>query len=300
MRAVTRRNASIGIAAAVIFAFSAYYMMAGPVEVKPQLASHTPQDKSLSRLYDEARRDLKNKKYKAAASKFRQIANIKPGFKDTEAREESALRALAEQARENGDTSAAPGATAPGDDNPGESASRPDESSPAVDNPADNGTSTTGGEVNAPMKSIPDGATALSLHMDEIDGYISTRKAWDREPIQARSVYMPIADGIRDEIEAVIVTISKYDADDKAKEHLQRTKDQFPVQREDVKINSHGAYTGVSLETHEFARLKESATLSWTRGYWYFAVDVFPTYGGTPSNPYKKGIARDIALKLGY
>ena len=64
-------------------------------------------------------------------------------------------------------------------------------------------------------------------------------------------------------------------------------------------INGHGAYTGVyNFENSSQYKLRQMATIAWTRNDWFFMIEVLPK--GTPDSTYKKGVARDVAVKLGY
>lgn len=313
-------NRYISIALIVVAVGAGIYLVAGGRSgAETETVSHTPIDKSLGRLYDEAQEDLEKDNLQQAASKFKQVANIKPGYKDADAQAEAIAASYykegmdmmdagdLEEAADAFNIAAAIDPTNPDITAAVEDAAEKieDEGSGGDDDTTDSGDSTdpvdNGDNSGEDAKPIPEGATALSLHLAEIDGYLSIKKAWNSKPIEASSVYLPTAREMRTEIDRVIVIISEYPTDNDAEDALQAEKEEYKMEGEDDSINDHSAYLGLNdFSASEIFKLKQIAVLTWTRDNWFFSVQVLPSPQGTPSNEYKKGITRDIAVKLGY
>ncbi len=300
-----------------------YLVVGGQSGSETKTASHTPIDKSLGRLYDEAQEDLEEKNLQQAASKFKQVANIKPSYKDADEQAKAIAESYYkegldhEEAGDNEEAAKAYNIAAAIDpSNPeiataveniaeaiGEDSGSNDGNGDSADStePVDNGGGDSDNGGGDDLKPIPEDATALSLHLDEIDGYLSIKKAWNTEPVEASSVYLPIAREVRTEIDRVIVVISKFETAKEAETALQMMKDEYMMEGEDDSINGHSVYLALNdFSNSELFRLKQIAALTWTRDNWFFSIEVLPSPQGTPSNDYKKGLARDIAVKLGY
>ncbi len=315
------RYAIIGLVVAVV-AIGVYFT-ASPS--KPGNETVTAVSDSLSRLYAEADADFDEDKLGAAASKFRQVANVKSDFRDADARAEEISQTLLKQGvelLESGDLKGAKVALEAavaadptnteakikedevdneidesggdpdvgGGENPDSDPEDPDDDSDPVSDPDD----------NIIPKIIPDDATPLSLLPQSIDGYRVLDRKWINKPYEAGSTLIPKSAEMRADIDQILLTIRKHDDGDGAAANLDNEEGIFPMEGEDISINKHPAYTGLYnfSGSSSAMQLRQITTLAWTRDNWFFSVQVLPK--GTPDAFYKKGVARDAVLKLGY
>lgn len=234
---------------------------------QPPVETVTSSQTALNKLYAEAKRDLKNKKLADAGAKFRQLANMDPGFKDADAQAKAIAAELLKQA-EKKEIDGKPG------DNP-----------PAP--PADT------------ARAIPADATPQSLLIDDISGYETVQNGWLKKPVEAGSTFLPIPAEVKSQIDRVLWTIAKTDSNQAAEARLKDIKDAWPLDHENITINGHTAYAGIyNFENAPQFKLRQMATIAWTRNEWFFMIEVLPK--GTPDSAYKKGVARDVAVNLGY
>ncbi len=320
-RSVYTRYATIVAALAVIII--GIYVSTSREPQQEEIAGAT--SNSLARLYDEAQEDAENKKWGTAGSKFRQIANIKPNYRDSEEQAEEIAESLYEEAIEhikNEDYEEAQEAL-----NDAEAADpannkvqdKLDEVNKIIDEQNDdpvssnettdsgnqgegdaNGNGGGSGDGDEAALAIPDDATPVSLLPDSAAGYRIVRNGWLSEPMEAGATWLPESSEMRRDINQVLLTITKYPQAAGADERLTREKDTFPKEPENTTINGHDAYSGLynfsgSSDTYEDQQI---ATLTWTRDNWFFSVQILPK--GTPDSAFKKGTARDVAIKIGY
>ncbi len=268
--------------------------------------SVTPAGLSLGKLYAEAQEDLSKKKLALATIKFKQAENIKPGYRDAARRAKASAEELYDEAvrdMQKGDRDAA--------QNKLEIVKAIDPGNKDVDRKLDEiqgqtGGNAPGGENNPPplaadgTRAIPAGATPRSLLIDDLKGYEATQNGWVKRPLEAGSTFIPASTAIRTEIDRILVTIAKLESGEAALARLRATKDAWPLDAQSIMINGHDAYTGIYFfkKASDFYKLRRMATIAWTRGNWFFIIEVLPN--GTPDSTFKKGIARDMAIQLGY
>ena len=264
---------------------------------------------ALNKLYAEAKRDLKNKKLPAAGAKFRQLANMAPNFKDADARAKAIAAQLLKEAEKdiaNGDYPAAKvkldaaGAADPTNKKIAkkkkEISKKPGGGSTAPDNSTTPDNNTPPGDS---ARAIPTDATPLSLLIGDISGYETIQNGWLEKPIEAGSTFIPTSTEVKSQIDRALWKIAKLGSKQAADDKLKEVKDAWPLDNEEVTVNGHSAYLGVyNFEKSPEFKLRQMATIAWTRNDWFFMIEVLPK--STPDSAYKKGVARDIAVKQGY
>lgn len=269
---------------------------------QPPVETVTSSQTALNKLYAEAKRDIKNKKLADAGSKFRQLDNMDPGFKDADEQAKAIADDLLKQAEKdlaNGDQKAAEdkldAAQAADPANPKIAKKKKEIGDQPGDKPGDNPPAPPADTARA----IPADATPRSLLIGDISGYETIQNGWLKKPVEAGSTFLPIPAEIKSQIDRVLWTIAKTDSNQAAEARLKEIQDAWPLDHENITINGHKAYTGIyNFENSPQFKLRQMATITWTRDEWFFMVEVLPK--GTPDAAYKKGVARDVAVKLGY
>ncbi len=146
-------------------------------------------------------------------------------------------------------------------------------------------------------------ATPASILPPVMAGYKITQNGWLDEPIVAGATYMPRSPAISKEIDRIFLTVGKYDEDAGVRKQTEREEELFSMATVKSPINGHTATFGLYEETRPdlFPTL---ASLYWTRGTWFFSLQVVPNLnhdtGTQPSTDFKHGIAVGIAEQLGY
>ena len=146
-------------------------------------------------------------------------------------------------------------------------------------------------------------ATPVSILPSVMPGYKITQNGWLDKPTVAGATYMPRSPAISKEIDRVFLTVGKYGDDAGTRKQAEREEELFSMGAARSPINGHPATFALYKESHPdlFPIL---ASLYWTRGNWFFSLQVVPTFnrdtGTQPSADFKHGIAVGIAEQLGY
>ncbi|MDP1808884.1 MAG: hypothetical protein Q8L35_05035, partial [Actinomycetota bacterium] len=142
---------------------------------------------------------------------------------------------------------------------------------------------TTGGE----SKLDQPGATPLSVLPAAIDGY-KVSNAWLREPTMAGGTYQPKTATMAQKVDRIFSTVVRSKTAKGAAASLAAEKSKFPDDKTPVKVNGNRAYSGT---------YGGMMTVAWVKGKWFFSIQVIP--GGKPSVTFLRGVAVDVAKKLG-
>ena len=236
----------------------------------------------LDKMYNDARKDIKDRKYDDAVGKLESLASIAPKYKQ--------VKALLNEARKKRQETAS---ELPPSQRP------PDSDARKNGDGGDNKNDTVQGGLprrNSP-KEIVANATPISLLPEKLDGFKTVERRWESKPIEAAGRYDPIDEDVKDKIEMVWIVISKWESGPDAEERFNYQKGSFPENHQSLGINGHSALFGLTYESRpDF--FPAVATLSWQRVNWFFGVEVVPI--STPSTDYKKAISQEVAAEFGY
>ncbi len=147
------------------------------------------------------------------------------------------------------------------------------------------------------------GATPLNVLPTKMPGYKITQSGWLQKPVSAGQTYMPRSPAIGRDLDRVFLTIAKYKTAGTAKARQSTEEELFNVERSRQPVNSHPAYFAL-FEEQRPDIFPVLATITWTRGKWFFSLQIVPLLNRPsltdPSTQFKRGIAKDVARKLGY
>ncbi len=134
-------------------------------------------------------------------------------------------------------------------------------------------------------------------------GYKIIQNGWLKEPTLAGAAYVPLSPAVAKQIDRVLLTVGKFPGSDGPGRLLDREYELFPVDQRESPVNDHTAKFGLYNEPRPevFPIL---ASLSWTRGNWFFSLQAAPLIDRDrqtqPSKEFKLGILLDVAEKLTY
>ncbi len=145
-------------------------------------------------------------------------------------------------------------------------------------------------------------ATPLSILPPVMSGYKITQNGWLDEPTTAGATYVPRSPAISQEIDRVFLTVSR-NSGGGVERQAEREGELFSMASTEDTINNHPATFALYEEAHPDL-YPTLASLYWTRGDWFFSLQVVPSFhrdtGTQPSADFKHGIAKRIAEELGY
>lgn len=251
---------------------------------------------SLGPLLDEIDKDIKNGRYGDAAMKYRQVLEIDPKQKERLSDVRADLVEAAETLRENGDEAAAVEIDRALDVK-NEHREKKDGRTTSTKNADDAAWSWAPADLNDPN------ATPESILPPELPGYKITQNGWLKKPFQAGATYVPRSPAVAKTIDRVFLTVGKFPDMAGTDKLLTIEKQLFPVSPRSLNVNDHAADFSLYAEPNpELFPLLSS--LYWKRGKWFFSLQVVPLIDGRTntqaSTEFKRGIALDVARKLGY
>lgn len=288
-----RRNALlVGAASIIILAVTVIFWPKN--EVPNQISSRSTDD-ALASLLEEANADLDAGKAGEAAGKYRQALAINPKSGAAKSGIQTASRDLLKDAQadiKNGDEESA------GDKLNDILANDPNNKE------AQNKLKSIGKKTAWKPRNLDDPAsTPFNVMPGALAGYKVIQRSWIRKPVVAGSVYVPKSPAVAHELDRVILTVAKLDDTSLSDKRYKFQKEMFPITALNLTVNNHPAYFALYNESHP-EKFPILASLSWTRGKWFFSLDLMPNLDWEaktqPSYEYKQGIALDIAKKLGY
>lgn len=278
-----------------------------PKPANPVAKKETLTDKSVARLFQEAKQKLKQNKPKEAIPLLKQILSIKPNDEkakqllaktETEiAKEEK--NSMVKDSSGNQETSSRGSKKKNNGSNETNKDNQNDGQNDGNQNQEENPSAPGGDQIPIP-KPLSSNLTPLDILPTAIDGYQVIDRRWDKEPVAAVAVFTPNDKSTANEVERVILTAAKFNSKGEAETKLHVEKEIFPQEPQADNVNNHSVYVGLENPSAapEFWQLRRALTLAWARDNWFFSVQVIAR--GTPSTDVKKGMAKYIASEFGY
>ncbi len=302
-----KRNKWLSIFAAVVALLALVAVLQPQKKTARQISTHPTID-SLTALLNEADADLMQGETEAAIAKYRQAQNIDPktpglDVKLKEAQDKLALNtAELEDGEDQRGTARSPEPGADSDrNNDGEAQLNGDEDQlsegQSSGEPDDDTADWEPADLDDPS------ATPASILPPVMPGYKITQNGWLRKPRVAGATYVPRSPSIAREIHRVLLTVGKHETTAGVAAQLAFERELFSVDQKAARVNRHSAQFALYDEPRPdvFPIL---TSLNWTRGNWFFSVQIAPLINRQnetqPSTDFKRGIAIDVAKKLGY
>ncbi len=328
MSRVKKRNKPIFTPSRIVFGVA---LLVAVLIFYPMIANSRV-DKN--KLYKKAGREMAIQDYEGATKSLRAIVDLDPNYKDAGKKLDEAKKLLYKQATNSiaaGDLEQAEarlvtlsdtdpdykdvpdliddveekqadeqsndsdGGDTGGDQSSDPGGSNPDDSTDGGD--TGDGDSDPGDNGSSSLKEIGANDLPIDLLPKSTEGYKIIQNGWLAEPVQAGSVFIPRDAAVRKEIDRGILTVAKHEDEKTATDRFEEHKDAFPTETEEIEINGHSAYFGLYAESKPKV-FPPMARIMWTRGEWFFYMDVLPS--NAPSTSFKKQIVFDLVEKFGY